>query len=338
MTDLQLALIGFGVLVVVGVLAYNRIQERAARRRTEQAFPSDRVDVLMAQPGSAPRREPLPDAAARRAEGGTASAPEELPDARLDYIIDLLPRSALSSASLLGAWAGIAARFGRRALLAVADAPDAWRRPSAAAPGNLRQVRAALQLVTRQGVTGEAEVVEFRTAVETLAAAIAASVSAPEMRQALESARTLDRACAEADIQVVLHVVAAPGASLDRDAIMAAAAALDIIFEDETRARVRDAEGRERYALVIETTSSGPALSVVLEVPRSPALGRTYREMLRAARSLAEALGASLQDDAQRTLDEAALESIGVELMRVEQSMEGLGVAPGGPLALRLFS
>ena len=338
MTDLHLALIGFGVLVVVGVLAYNRIQERAARRRTEQAFPSDRVDVLMAPPGSASRREPLPDTVARRADGGVTSAPEDLPDARLDYVIDLLPRSALSSASLLEAWAGIAGRFGRRALLAVADAPDVWRRPSAGAPGKLHQVRAALQLVTRQGVTGEAELVEFRTAVETLAAAIAASVSAPEMRHALESARTLDRACAEADIQVVMHVVAAPGTPLDRDAIIAAAAGLSIAFEDETRARVCDAEGRELYALVIETMSSGPTLSVVLDVPRAPALGRTYREMLRAARALADALGATLQDDAQRTLDEAALESIGVELMRVEQSMEGLGVAPGGPLALRLFS
>ena len=45
--------------------------------------------------------------------------------------------------------------------------------------------------------------------METLAAKTGATVRAPEMRPALEAAQELDRACADADIQIALHVVGA---------------------------------------------------------------------------------------------------------------------------------
>ena len=65
----------------------------------------------------------------------------------------------------------------------------------------------AFQLVSRAGVVPEPELIEFRSAVENLAATLGARVSAPGMREALQAARELDGACAEADIQVALHVV-----------------------------------------------------------------------------------------------------------------------------------
>lgn len=338
MSDLHLALAALGVLVIVGILAYNRIQESAARRRTEQAFTHNRADVLMDDAVQVARREPVLEAAPRRPTGDTPPGLEGMPDPRLDYVVELQWPLPFAVAKLLEGWDGISARFGRRALLAGTEGDEAWRRLAAGAHGTVRQVRTALQLVNRQGVTGEAEVVEFRTAVETLAASIGAEVSAPEMRQTLEAARSLDRACAEADIQVVVHVVAAQGARLDRASIVAAARALRLEFDNDNLARAHDDAGGELYALLLEGTDSGDALSVMLDVPRTPNPAAVYRLMLGTARTLALALGATLQDDAKRTLDEPALDSIGAELQRIEQSMEGLGVAPGGPLALRLFT
>lgn len=338
MSDLHLALTALGVLVIVGILAYNRIQESAARRRTEQAFTQDRADVLMASPVPPGRREPALEGAPRRL---MADAPQEvggLPDSRLDYVIELRLPAPLAVAKLLEGWNGVSARFGRRALLAGTVDEKIWQRLGAGAHGVVRQVRAALQLVNRQGVTGEAEVVEFRTAIETLAAGIGAEVSAPEMRQALEAARGLDRACADADIQVVVHVVAPQAPGLDRASIVAAAKALHLEFDGDDRARARDDAGDELYTVVVERTASGDALSVMLDVPRTPSPAVIFRQMLGTARALAQALGAVLQDDAKRTLDDSALASIDAELQRIEQSMERLGVAPGGPLALRLFT
>src|SRR3990167_5401800 len=110
----------------------------------------------------------------------------------------------ISAAEVAERWAPYEHRFAGRALLAVSPDRVAWR-PLAGA-GSCAAVRAALQLASRAGPVGEAELIEFRTAVDTLASQIGGSVAAPEIKQAIEVARDLDRLCADADIQVVLHV------------------------------------------------------------------------------------------------------------------------------------
>ncbi len=47
MSDLQIYLLIVGAAVIVGVIAYNRIQEARFRRRAEQAFAPDQGDALL---------------------------------------------------------------------------------------------------------------------------------------------------------------------------------------------------------------------------------------------------------------------------------------------------
>jgi hypothetical protein len=167
-----------GVVALVGVLGYNYVQERKARRLAERSFVSRHADVLLDK-GEA-RREPT-----LRPE----PPPGATPHPQVDYIIE-------TSLPLREGWTAIEHRFGRRALLT---------------DGSV-----ALQMVTRDGVVGEAELLEFRSEVETLASKAGATVRAPEMRPALEAAQELDRACADADIQVALHVVGTAEAPRER--------------------------------------------------------------------------------------------------------------------------
>ena len=167
-----------GVVALVGVLAYNYVQERSARKQAERSFTSGHADVLLEK--SDVRREPT-----LRPE----PQPGAVPHPQVDYVIEL-------SAPVNEGWAAIEHRFGRRALLA--------------------DRQAALQMVTREGVVSEAELLEFRSGVETLAANANATVRAPEMRAAREAAQDLDRVCADADIQVVLHVIGGADAPEER--------------------------------------------------------------------------------------------------------------------------
>jgi hypothetical protein len=162
--------VALGVIALVGVLVYNYVQVRIARQ-AERSFASRHADVLLDKTEA--RREPT-----LRPEPQAGA----IPHPQVDYIIELsLPPKE--------GWTAIEHRFGRRALLAANTA--------------------ALQMVTRDGVVSEAELLEFRSEVETLAAKSGATVRAPEMRPALEAAQELDRACADADIQIALHVVGA---------------------------------------------------------------------------------------------------------------------------------
>jgi hypothetical protein len=162
-------------------------------------------------------------------------------------------------------------------------------------------------MVSRDGVVSDAELLEFRSAVETLAAKLGAGVAAPEMRAALDAARELDRACAEADIQVALHVVGVAGMPQI-----------------------------EPSSFQVERRADGVTLS--LDVPTTADPRRAYEAMARAGAQLAAAEGGRIVDDNGAALDERALAAIGAQIEAVRQELLGRGIEPGGPLALRLFS
>ena len=284
MSDLVLGLLVLGAVLFAAVLVYNRLQERSARRAIERAFDSRAEDMLAH--ASPERREPT-------LEKGPA---RPVPDTRVDYVIELKPTRALSAAAVQEGWLQIDQRFGRRAFLANAD--GVWR--------------AALQLVSRAGAVSEAELIEFRSAVETLAARLGASAAAPETRPALEVARELDRACADGDIQVALHVV---GDGVTPDAI-------DADFGEQPFQVVRRENG----------------VTLVLDVALTRDLGASYEAMARAGRSLAAAHNARLVDDRGNPLDERALAAIGAQLETVRQTLAARGIETGSALALRLFS
>jgi ZipA, C-terminal FtsZ-binding domain len=277
MSDLVLGLLVLGGCLFAGVLVYNRVQERSAQRSAERAFLSRHADPLLDE--APQRREPV------------FKVPSP-PDERVDYVIELKALQPLMPGAVLEAWRPIEQRFARRALLAVSEA-GVWR--------------AALQLVSRAGVVSEAELIEFRSAVETLGTRLGATVAAPEMRHALETARELDRTCADTDIQVALHVI---GGNISPDL------------------------GSQPFQVV----RRDDGVTLMLDVAITPDLGASYEAMARAGRSLAAAHGGRLVDDRGNTLDERSLAAIGAQLEGVRQALAGRGIETGSPLALRLFS
>ncbi len=342
MSELQIGLLAIGALVVIGVLAYNRVQERGARRAAERAFRSGHADVLMdgaaVAPGgdagtetSDPEMQEAPRLSAR------AAPPPEVaqPDPAVDYIIELSLGQAemapAAQAALKEQWSAIERRHARRALLAGSADGRSWR--------------AGLQLVSRDGAVGEADLIEFRSAVETLAAAIGATVAAPEMRAAVEAARALDDFCAETDIQVVVHVQGGP---FPGTKVRAAAEASGLALEADGRFTLRNDEQKLLYTLgardgtafsaATMREAAPEALTLSLELARTPDTRRSFESMTRLAHQLASVLGGSMVDDNGNLLDERAIGAIALQLDAVRAKLDSRGVPPGGPTALRLFS
>ena len=276
MSDLVLGLLVLGACLFAGVLVYNRVQERSAQRAVERAFSSPRADMLD-EPSL--RREPVIQR-------------QSLPDERVDYVIELKLARPLAATVVQEGWRPIEQRFARRVLLAPSG-DHAWR--------------AGLQLVNRAGVVTEAELIEFRSEVETLAARLGATLSAPEMRAALEAARELDRTCAESDIQVALHVIAQN---------------LNPELGDHPFQVLRREDG----------------VTLVMDVALTPDLGASYEAMALAGRRLADAHNGRLVDDRGNALDERSLAAIAAQLEAVRVTLAGRGIETGSPLALRLFS
>jgi len=276
MSDLVFGLLVLGALLFVGVVIYNRLQERAAQR----AFASSHADALLSGAPAA-RHEPT----LHKVEPPRVA----LPDRRVDYVIDV----RLPHPGALEGWSSVEHRFARRVMLVPGEDHRTWH--------------AALQLVSRAGVVSEAELIEFRSAVETLGARAGATMSAPEMRGALEAARALDKTCADSDIQVALHVIGQ---------------------------RIEPPPGEQPFQVVRREDG----VTLVLDVAVTPDLGRSYEAMARTGRALAASHGARLVDDRGNALDDRALASIGAQLEAVRQTLAGHGIETGSPLARRLFS
>ncbi|MEW6690233.1 MAG: cell division protein ZipA C-terminal FtsZ-binding domain-containing protein [Pseudomonadota bacterium] len=328
MSELQIGLLAIGALVVAGVLAYNRVQERGARRAAEQAFRSAHADVLLE---GAARERAVPQEALRPAP--RAAVPDETarPDERIDYVVSLALAQPVAIAAIHEHWRPIERRHAPRALLAGSEDGRSWR--------------AGLQLVSREGAVGEADLIEFRSAVESLAAGIGAQVAAPEMRAAVDAARELDTFCAEADVQVVVHVTGGPFAGTK---IRAAAEASGLALEPTGRFALRDDRQRLLYTLAAhdgtpftaETMreAAPQALTLALEVARAPDTRRSFDSMTRLAAQLAALLGGRMADDNGNVLDERGVAAIAQQLDAVRAKLEARGIAPGSAAALRVFS
>lgn len=338
MSELQIGLLAIGAVVVAGVLVYNRVQEGRARRDAERSFRSGHADVLVGQSvesgGAAAGSDAVAGSAQEAPRHAHRAAPADhsaQPDPAIDYIIEFKVEHAVAHETLREQWVAIERRHAHRAILAGSADERSWR--------------AALQLVSRDGAIGEADLIEFRSAVETLAASAGASVAAPEMRAAVEAARALDEFCAESDIQVVVHVTGGP---FPGTKIRAAAEAGGLALESEGRFVLRDEAQRLLYTLASRDgvafsaatirDAMPQALSLSLDVTRAPDTRRSFENMARLAHQLASALGASIVDDNGQALDERALNAIAAQLDSVRAKLEARGVTPGSPTALRLFS
>lgn len=339
MSEFQLGLLFIGALVIVGVIVYNRIQERRARTQAERAFGSRHEDVLLGE--AATRREPTLETASRKGELDTGATTPALPDETLDYVIALTVPRPLSIAVFFEYWGPLAHRFARQTLAAASEDRNTWKRIAQGDPGAYNAFQTALQLVSRSGVARESELIEFRSEVENLAAALGATAVAPELKRVMARARELDQFCADNDIQIALNLIARAGGQFFADKLESALLAAGLEPAADQMYALRDADGNLLYSVYpVEEGNQGKLvkLGLYLDVPRVREIGKTYESMVRLAEQLAAGLEGALVDDNGRALDERSLAAIGAELDTVRQALERRGLPPGGPLALRLFS
>ena len=336
MSELQLGLLAIGVMVVVGVFAYNWRQESVARRAAEAGQRSGRPDARL-EPEPARTTPASPEKPVHSASRTPTAPAAGLPDPRVDYVVELTFASPLAANELVHQWKANEHRYASRVILACDGGGAGWRRLSADDLAAVDSLHAGLQLVRRDGPVSDAELIEFRTAVETIAAATGGAVSAPEIRAAAETARDLDEFCADSDIQVVVHVVAASGTTLSDARIRPSAEAAGLVAEEGGRMVLRDANGQRLYTLGSLDAAKPTAVSLTLDVPRVPDFPRVFQSMARFAAQLAAELGGDLRDDNGNPLDERSLRAIGAQLDTVQAGFDSRGIPPGSESALRLF-
>lgn len=239
MSDLHLSLMGFGLLVIIGVVVYNWIQERKFRKIAQQRFQAPCEDVLMSGPDPSigattigratlndvriepklsdeepdlvhpPAPEPVPPAPL--APTAKTRQPESEIPAPIDVDIDYVVRLDFAEpveASALRATLGTT-DFGKSLIWRGLDATGQWVDVTTARERvAFSAVYGALQLADRAGALTSEEITQFASQVQQAAETLMAVAQMPERQLALDTAAKLDAFCADVDILVGINVVA----------------------------------------------------------------------------------------------------------------------------------
>ncbi len=265
MSELQIWLAAAGILIVAGVIAFNKIQEAKVRRRAEHAFGEHPVDVLLGEKqASATAVAPATGGAQIQAEPAEhrAGAPRPPADSapgyvtveRIEHQLGLphstdLPTGAgpihdpridgLAVIVLGAAQSGEAIlRFADELLKDVDkpvrwegldDAKKAWTKLSP--KSSYQAVRAGIQLVDRRGRITETDLNLACARLQELAVTLTGELHLPSRSETLRTAERLDVFCGEVDVQIGLNIVKQDGGAFAgariRQVVEASGCALD---------------------------------------------------------------------------------------------------------------
>ncbi len=324
--------------------------ERAEPKVERAAVPAE--PPRQAPPAAPPPATSMPvtaDTTAAPVRAASPAAAPALPDvaSQIAYVAEIHAEQPLPATALQQLARGLGP-LGARCSLAGRHAEDeGWAAIDAGAPGDWEQIRAALQLVDRKGAATQQDLTIFKEAVGRCAAAAGARALLPDVEPSLGRARELDGFCAQVDVVVGINVIAARGRPFVGTRLrgLAEGAGFRIgqgvfFYPDANGAPRFTLENHNQTPISNETlrTLQTNGLTLLLDVPRQADGVAAFDQMIAVGRQLAQSLGGSLVDDNNAPVTEAGLEQIRSQLRTIYATMEARGIAPGGPVALRLFA
>jgi hypothetical protein len=366
MSDLQIGLIGLGVLLILLVLLFNWWQDRRVRRKMQSHFPTNEHDPLLgashagAGHGAAPAGSHGYDAAAaaRREPGfgydgkatgsvaASGSQPEagddaEEADPAIEVVIDIALGRPVRGAELIPYVQNIR-QIGRKSVRFFAETDMQLHRARLHPEETYSRLQMAVLLANRSGALTAIEWSQAWARAQDIADRFDGTLEAPDQQAILEHAARLDEVCARLDAQVGLTLLL--GGAQPAGEVLALTRQMGFV-NDGGRLLWMSDQGIARFQL---TRGDGAAfdagvggierLDFLLDVPCGPADPRAFGRMVDVARDLASRLRADLVDDQGRALAEGSDKPIDERLDALFAQLEQAGLRAGSPRAQRVFA
>ncbi len=369
-SELQIGLVALGIAAVVGIIAYNKWQERKHRQHAEKAFRSDHRDVLLEpqerkasddrrleprvtggsgddEVVSAPRRRsgPTMQPSGRQTTPGVPDAV----DPRLDCVIRIESIEPLDVPRLWSAQREQMQNLNKPICwFAFDDRENVWRALTPHSAGAYHWFCVAMQMVDRRGAIGEEEFQLFSGGVQRVADQfLAVPADIPARAAALASAAEMDAFCASVDVQVGVNIVS-NGEPFAGTKIRALAESGGMTLADDGAFHARDEDGRTLFSLSnleaglfsageMRNIHTG-GITLLIDVPLVADGVGTFDRMMRHANQLAEVLHGSVVDDNRVPFGPQAAAMIRSQIQQYQAQMATHRIPAGGELATRLFS
>ena len=368
MSNLQLALIAIGIVLILLVLLFNWWQDQRVRRQMHEQFSmgdehendvllKDRKSVAPVQKAPADRQDPVfasdlnesastapaaaPMAAAMPVHDMDGQHDEEAVDEMTEGVIELHFATPVGGADL-HRYTRSALYAGSKPLRFFAETDDGLHRADLRADENYVSLQIAVLLANRAGALGEIEWSQAWAKADEIAHEFDASVESPDVPALLRRAGKLDQVCANLDTQVGLTVQLAQPHPI-RSVIDVARA--KGFTEYRNGLAWMNHDGLPRFVLLLAGEhADDPAnagvnrVDLLLDVPCSPPDDTPFARMMAVARDLALSLDGQLIDDSGRPVMEGSEHAIDEQIRGIYEELEQQGLQAGSSRALRVFS
>jgi hypothetical protein len=378
MSDLQLALLGLGAVVIAAVVAYNAMQEKKARGRAEKAFGAhDHVDVLLDPDAVRQPRErleptlgdipsgisPSPLGEGRGGGGETVSLPDPLGEGRgggpslaqvrpgrdsvisdrVDTIATIVAPEPIPAERLETLLDALQSYTTPAHVEGIVDGQ--WRPVEGAEVASWRELRAGLQLASRSGPLSEEEIAAFDETIAKFAESENALSQREAPAEAAARATELDRFCADADLEVAVNVVGQFGATFSLARVKELGLGHGLSETASGELVCRSADGATAFTVrrldrdgARKESSYATGLTLALDLPHVQDAPAVFEAMVGFAAIVCKNLGGEMVDDNRKPLTSAGIAAIERQVEEAVRRMESHGIPAGGALARRLFA
>ncbi|MEZ2721375.1 cell division protein ZipA C-terminal FtsZ-binding domain-containing protein [Paenalcaligenes hominis] len=341
MSDLKIALVALGAILILLVLLFNWWQDRRVRNTMKDKFPEVPADPLMTQL-EAERREPTVRIAETLAQPKAEPAvlAEDI-DAATEAVIDVQFPKAVPGAELmdlLRAYLRVETKPVRLFALSTQGEHHAYPHEAEQYVG----MQLAMLLANRKGPLSEIDWSRLWMAAQNLAQQLDGTVDGPEQQEVIERAQQLDNLCANLDAQVGLSLrLAEPLATAEVRQV-----ALNAGFmEYGKQLGWLASSGIPRFTLLFDGkpamdlhSAQVNRLDLLLDVPNSPKDTNAFSRMATVGRDLAVRLDAELIDDQGQPLTDHYDDEIDQQLYQIYEQLEDAGFNAGETRTLRVFT
>jgi len=359
MSELQISLIVLGVIVIVAVLAFNWWQDRRVRRKVQDNLPVVDDDPLLREEQDVSARkepgfglnhlglEPVAEETEPSSEQTDQSAPLMTsrpipePDSVAEVVIEVHLPAPMTGVALLPSLQEFRAH-GRRSMRLFLQTTDGALVSEIGESTEYVAIQLAVLIANRSGAITAIEWSQVWGSAQSLAEKLEGNVEGPEQNDVLDRAAHLDSTCATLDAQVGLTLLlSAQRAVTD---VMASAKAMGFIEQSGRLAWIGN-HGVECFTLARgdnepfdESLAGLDRLTLLLDVPRSPASTQAFGYMLEIGQELARRVGAELVDDQGKPLVAGAEVAIDEQLQTLYEQLEAAGLPAGSERARRVFA
>lgn len=364
MTDLQISLIGVGIAIVVGVIAYNKWQEYRAKKHVERAFSDPVDDVLIGAQvdSSTERREPVLDDSVIsgladsnqqlpvQEETGTADnvVLVKIPEIPVDDLIELPImlnfEESLRAEKILPHLQSL--RYTGSKPVRFLGMPDNNDVPEknwqAIVPGNsYRHLKACVQLANRNGALNEIEYSELLMRLRQIADAIGAEPEVPEMSDVIEKAGQLYQFVADHDAKLGISI-RSNGAPWQIVTLKTALEKQGFESRPDGQFVMKDREnGGILFSLStneLPASETATRLTLLMDVPCIAQEKDGFGQMVQCGKALCIRLDGALVDDGNQMLTDKFLDEISGQVNDFYKEMQESSVPAGSIRALKLFN